>query len=919
MQRILWFSDGEACRRESVGGKGANLGLLTAAGFPVPPGFVVTTDAYRDFIDAEGVGTDLRKILAAITYDDPTALERDTARIRDLITGPRSRRMSRWPCEARTPTCRRDRTPTWRCDPRGRPRTRPRRRSLDCTTRTSTSAVIDAIKRCWASLWTARATQYRHDKGFDHAEASLAVVVQSMVDADVAGVMFTGNPLNAANDEIVVNASWGLGESVVSGIVTPDEFILWAPTLEVRRETLGPKAVEIVRDPDSGSGTVKRDVDAIRQARPSLSPEQLHDLGRLGLKVQDHYGRMPQDIEWAFADGTFYLLQSRDVTGVTFAWDDDVDNTWQTLPDKNDYVWSRAYSDEYWTGAITPLFYSIRAREYTYSHNRSQKVMGHPDLAEMRIWKYRQAEAYYNSTFEKEFVPRSLPPFLRAPGTMAKTPSTWWDEVADAPFSLAKYLGIYARIAALEPDMGLNKWIDLVYDHIENRVPEGDGLSDDELRELSDDALTHYMDERIRFFSEFLVMFWPGFFIYAPGLLTLLGDLLARWYDGSNVNAYTDLVTGLPRQTITLRENEQLWRMTNMIRENDKLRAVFEEHPGAAFFQEADKHPECGAFMEEYRLLLRDHGHRGQADRDFWFPRRIENPASDYNSLKTILTSDSTVSPAEHEAEMRKRREDATEEIVANIRRKPLGWIKAEIFQLVLHHSHKFLTVRDDERHYIDRLTWSKKRVLLEINRRVMDRGLLERDDDFYFLSLEELDEVLENRHDERLVRAKIAGRRSNFDRFDRKEVFPPPYLYKGEGVDLDVAPDETGADDGVLRGMGTSRGTITGKARVVRGLDEIGRIEKDDIMICQATDPGWTPVFLVISGLVLETGGLLAHGSCLSREYGLPAVQIRDAMNLIPDGATITVNGETGEVTIDDGGNGGQPDQAALIAEPTS
>jgi pyruvate,water dikinase len=248
---------------------------------------------------------------------------------------------------------------------------------------------------------------------------------------------------------------------------------------------------------------------------------------------------------------------------------------------------------------------------------------------------------------------------------------------------------------------------------------------------------------------------------------------------------------------------------------------------------------------------------------------------------------------------MRRTREEATEEVFENIGKKFLGSIKVEALKFLLKHTYAFLVVRDDERWIIDRLTWAKKLTLKEVGRRLFERGLIEREDDFYFLSLEENWELLKGGGNGRLVKAKIAGRRENFDRFDRREAVPSKYIVGGQPVELDVEAE--GSEDGSLLGMGTSRGSVTGKARVLHSMGEIGTIEKGDILVCNSTDPGWTPVFLSIGGLVLETGGMLAHGSCLSREYGLPAVQVANATKLIPDGALITVDGGTGAVTIDE------------------
>ena len=909
MSHIVWFTDEAARHRDRVGGKGANLGRLANAGLPVPPGFVVPTDAYSAFMTASGIGDKLGQLLTGCAVADPESLEQSTDDIRALILE-----------SALSPALERAIDDGYRrlgSDSYVAVRSSG---TAEDTAEFSFAGLHDtyldvcgrdellaAVRRCWASLFTARAVAYRQDKGYDHATVSLAVVVQSMVESEVAGVMFTANPVSGATDETLVNASWGLGEAVVSGVVTPDEFVLAHATMAVRRERLGDKNVEIVRDRERGCGTLTREVGPDRRERACLTVAQLRELGLLGSRLSEHYGRMPQDIEWALADGQFHVLQSRDVTGVTLAWDEDVDG-WQQLPDDEDDVWTRAFADEWWTGAITPLFYSIRAHEHTECHIQVLGAMGLPAEAGKRVFKYHRAEAYWNATVETMEAPQFIPGFLRGPGMFGRMPSSFWPAAQHAPFSWRAWVLLNLRLMRNQPNMGPTRWIEWVYDQLDNHIADADGRSDEELAAMDDAALKSYLDERIQFFIDFNKNQWAGFFVYAPNLLTLLGYLLGRWYTGTNPQVFADLMTGLPRQTITLKENEQIWHLAQLIRHSDGLRALFNAHPGERFFLEARGHPEAAEFLASHAALLAEHGHRGQADRDIWFPRRIENPTGDYNALASILTADPALSPAAAEAATQATRDAATRELMANLRSQRYGRAKTRVIQLVLDQAYKFLVVRDDERHYIDRITWAKKRALLEINRRLRSRGALHDDQDIYFLAKHELYQVLDGTYDDRLTQTKIAGRRAHFGRFDRKEAIPPACLHRGTAADFDTPNPDQETLDGVLRGIGTSRGTVTGPARVIRGMHELGRVAHGDIMVCQATDPGWTPVFLVIGGLVLETGGMLAHGSCLSREYGLPAVQIRDAMNLIEDGAMITVNGETGEITI------GQPDRPTAI-----
>ena len=237
---------------------------------------------------------------------------------------------------------------------------------------------------------------------------------------------------------------------------------------------------------------------------------------------------------------------------------------------------------------------------------------------------------------------------------------------------------------------------------------------------------------------------------------------------------------------------------------------------------------------------------------------------------------------------------------------------------MLMKYIYRFLMIRDNERHFVDRTTFTIKRCLLEVNRRLTERGLFETPRDFYFLTIEEIFDYSEGRANEKLIRAKIRARERDFDRFDRKESTPPPYIHKGRGVDFDQLV-EVDDSDGVLRGIGTSRGQVTGRARVVRELKSIGVVQSGEILVTNSTDPGWTPVFLVIKGIVLETGGLLAHGSCLAREYGFPAAQIPGAMTRIPDGALISINGDTGEVVILEVPDSDEPASIEDVAEAVS
>ncbi|MDQ1499220.1 MAG: rifampicin phosphotransferase [Actinomycetota bacterium] len=891
---ILRFDHQDSGTHRLVGGKGANLGRLTRAGFPVPPGFSVTTAAYSGFIQSSGLGDKIAAIVAELKYDDPDQLEALTGEIRELIVGaalPDSLATEITGAYAELG----DSYVAVRSSGTAEDLAEASFAGMHDTYLDikGVDNLLDAVKRCWASMYTARATAYRHNKGFDHAESRIAVVVQQMVESEVSGVMFTGNPMTTATDEIVVNASWGLGEAIVSGITTPDEYLLNAHTLAVREKTLGSKTRQVVRAP-GGNGTVTEDTPADKAAAFSLSDSQVAELGDLGRRVMKHYGGFPQDTEWGYAGGQFSLLQSRPVTGAEFSWDAEID-AWQTALDDDETVWTRAWADEIWTGAITPLMYSVRARCFTEANAYSQTLWGMNETAKFRMWKYHKGAAYFNCKVDKSTLTNLIWPQFR-PAMAANLPPQWRDEVLSSPFRVGTWLRMQARILGMDPIHGVVKWLDVIEDYINNREEEANGLPNEELRKLSDDELKRRIEYDIAYEEKYIQDVWTGFFIQASQVVSLLGLLLAKWYDGDNPLAFTDLITGVPQRTITMEENIQLWKLSNLIRESPELRALFEANENAEFFSVLEGSEAGKAFLAKYHEFADHHPHRGHADRDIYYPRRSEDPGLDYRAFKAFLTTDASHDPEAMEREVDKRREAVVEDVETRIRKKPLGAIKVEIFKVVLDYTHRFLMDRDNERHFVDRSTFTIKRGLLEVNRRLLERGVLEDERDFYFLIKEELFDLLDGRGDLTLSQAKIAARARNFDKFHSKEQMPPLYLQRGRPVELDVVEDDTG---GGLRGVGTSRGLVTGTARVVKELKDIGRVKNREILVTNSTDPGWTPVFLVISGIVLETGGMLAHGSCLAREYGFPAVQVANAMRRIPDGATITVNGDTGEVTI--------------------
>ncbi|MFA5630122.1 MAG: PEP/pyruvate-binding domain-containing protein [Porticoccaceae bacterium] len=899
MTMLFDFNDPKNLDKGLVGGKGIHLSRLAQAGFPVPPGFIITTSAYENFLEDNELHDRITDKLNSIDYADADQLESISSDIRELITNGMIGAALKEEIakaygtlgEGRFVAVRSSGTAEDLSDASfaGQHDT-----YLDIR---GTDAVLDAVKRCWASLWTGRAVAYRHKSGYDRGTIGIAVVVQAMVSSEVSGVMFTANPMSGAVDEFVVNASWGLGEAIVSGIVTPDLFVINRDNLNVRRRTLGSKEIKIVRDPDSAYGTVELEVSQDDSKRLCLDDAQLSKLGSLGARVMEYYEGFPQDIEWALSEGEFYLLQSRDITGIEFCWDEDLDN-WQQIEKDDETIWTRAWADAVWTGAITPLFYSYRAESAQMFRAEVEKVWGLEGYGSTRVFKYHKAHAYYNSKVEYISHANILHPRWRRGELLDFMPNKWKKDIQNEPFSWLNILKILARI-------GLYKKSDLPWNHFDafykrfyGEAEKANGLTKEEIMRLTDNALKKYAISRVRGETWWVHAQWNPIFFYAPIAVGIFRIMLEDWADVDDPSIFADLMTGLPEHSSAIKESMTLSAFAQEIKSSPFLLDLFEKHPGSAFFEEIKKHDTAKEFSKKYTAFIKEYGHRGQADRDIYFDRRADNPGLDYTSIKSMIDSDPQAAEQKAQAVI-DRRISLAEQMVEKMRKKPFGDLRAQAFTVLHEWLLKFWVYRDDQRAFNDRFNYGQKLSFTEIGRRLVERGVFSRPDDFYFFSMDELFHIFDTSKLTRLDAAKLAARRRNHERF-HSEYDPPKYMVGDTFADLDAENDQSD-NPNLLRGMATSRGKITGVARVIASQKDIGKVKEGEILVTAATDPGWTPVFMVISGLVLETGGMLAHGSLLSREYGIPAVQVSKAMKRIPDGARITVDGDTGVVHLEE------------------
>ncbi|MEI2826661.1 MAG: PEP/pyruvate-binding domain-containing protein [Dermatophilaceae bacterium] len=876
-----------------VGGKAAGLAHLITAGMPVPPGFVVPTTAYRQIVRDQDLDATIR---AAVADDNPTDTIATAFARAALPPALESAIRLEYAALSRD----------------GQPVAVAVRSSATAEDLASASfagqqdtylgivgaeAVIDAVRRCWASLWNEHAVAYRHraDSTLSLDDLAIAVVVQVLVDADAAGVMFTADPVNGARDHIVVNATWGLGEALVGGEVTPDLVVLDARTGAALRTEIADKHVMTHR---TTTGSTLAPVPEDRRRTPVLTDHDLAALLHLGLAIQEHSGR-PMDIEWAREGQTFWILQARPITALP--------------PDLLGMEWSREMLIERYPEPLTPLTWSAVDESFFRSLATSVRSLGGTLPTDVPLVTLIHGRAYINVTaFQRGMSTLPLrPPVARqaeaddAPTSDAKPAATPAGKPAANPRALAS--GLLALIRLV---LGTHRdW--------EARLPAYIAATNDsertdwaaltpaqllELKQARKSLLEPMLDNHAR--------------AIVAGDLTLqmLRGLTTRWLGDTDGAAVLTLLAGL-EDNRTVETNHDLWRLAEHVRSHPGLRRLVE--------QDATDPQTLGAvaggpeFTRDLGRFLDRYGHRSPRY-EFRHPTWREDPSQVLALLRLML--DGAPDPQVGQAAAAKARTDLTADL-----RSRLAWPKRLVFDRVLRLAQTYFRLRENQQFYLVMGNPGLRAMVATIGARLTAHGLVDCPDDAYFLTHAEQDDLLRALAEDGpvVVTARDAGRTRTLvadrrDQLARDAATAAPMHLTGR-----AAPSTTdgtngtngtngtdGSDvDGTLHGIPASAGTATGPARIVRAPEDFGSVCRGDILVAPATTPAWTPLFGVAGGLVTEYGGLLSHSGVVAREYGLPAVLgVAGVLDRVGDGDLLTVDGATGRVTI-----------AAPVASPVS
>ncbi|MEW5869616.1 MAG: PEP/pyruvate-binding domain-containing protein [Chloroflexota bacterium] len=881
---------------ELVGGKGASLARLLAAGLPVPGGFNLTTHAYREFVQANELMPVILEALQGIDPARPSTLEQASEAIGQAFTrAPIPADLANAIVQAYASLPGQNPAVAVRSSATAEdlPEASFAGQQETYLNVSGAGAVLDAVRRCWASLWTGRAISYRArtklpvspkqevSQGIQPDQVALAVVVQLLVPAEAAGILFTANPVNGRRDQAMISAAWGLGEAVVGGLVTPDNLVVDKTSGEVLQRDTADKQVMTVR---VNGGTHEEPVpDALRQV-PVLSDAAAAELARLGVQIEQLYQMtaglpVPMDIEWAWLDGAFAILQARPITA---------------LPEP-----PAAVPAEYAPPAEWPLprpnSQCIRASIV--------ELMPNPLSPLFATWGFAK-------------VNRSLKEFL---GLMAVSPDALPYDIMvtvngyayqDYGMTAIQWVKIMKMIFKF-PDIlrnGVRRWQETYLPHYKEVVGQWSAQA---LHDLSSGELVQAVDQVLDAFSEHLVSLMASTMGPTAGsemLFTRVYEKTAQREGDPPAAAFLLGFDSLP-----ILGDKALYDLALWCRKYENLASFLVHTPAqslAALLKdnllpedlEADG-TSCPAEWESWKIRFCEYLERyGYSiyDMDFARPLPMDDPAPMLETLKLFITAQAD-SPYERQTALAERRQQAVASALFRLK-----GVKRWAFEKALKFAQTQAPYREDGIAEIGLGYPQVRRMLLELGRRFARAGVIAEAGDIYWLEQAELQRAVTALEEGSLLESLVEQVRQRKDlQRAYQQLTPPPQLppkQKMLGMDVGsmLAVGSVDSDGDILKGVGASPGEVSAPAKVLHGPQDFDQMRPGDVLVASITTPAWTPLFAQASAVVTDIGGPLSHSSIVAREYGIPAVLgTGAATRRIRSGQVVTVDGSAGTVTL--------------------
>ena len=848
-----------------VGGKGASLTRLYLAGLPIPIGFHISVEAYKKFVALNDLQPRIMEALESNDDSDPVTLENASNKIMQMFFNIPI------PSEIADEII-------------GAYASLSGGTNLSVAVRSSATAedlpeasfagqqetflnihgeeaLLDTVKKCWASLWTARAIAYRIKNKIDQNTVALAVVVQEMVDAEASGVLFTVNPINSQREEMVINAAWGLGEAIVGGLVTPDTIIADKSTGKIKTYELAEKSVITVQ---TEKGTSEEPLNDTRRRLKVMNEAQVSELVDIARRIEGLYGT-PQDIEWCYADGRFHVVQSRPITTLTKQ-TPPIPSEWK-LP-TGAYAAMRNNIVELMADPLTPLFKTLGLEAVNYRMKYiMDKFIGTPGLLPSEPIISVNEYAYYNGSVRF--------------GPMFKV-------VLDTG-------GIIKRMftGAVErwTDEGRPKYVNIVQQWDQKKLK---GLSNEDLlvgvRELTESAVDAYL----ALVSGVIPAAW-----ISEAWFTWNYKFIKRKEDPSAPN-YLMGFDSLPIQG-----EKALYDLAMWSRERPELAEYLENTPTrqlTAQIEDPNIEPEVNGWetwVIRFQSHLREYGHMIY-NLDFGSPTPVDDPTPILDTLKLFMRGEGT-NPYERQRTSSDRRKDAVQTMLERLKGRRL-----KSFQKNLERAQKYAPLRENGLADVGLGYPLIRRMLRILGSRFVGHGMIEQPDDIYWLTRDEVENAASSLdrglplNDLKLL---VPERKVIWDA--ARQATPPMALPQIKLFGVDLMELKSGiklSKSNTIKGVAASPGSVTAPACVITSPQDFSKMNDGEILVAPLTTPAWTPLFARAAAVVTDIGGPLSHGSIVAREYGIPAVLGTNvATKRISSGQLVTVDGKAGTVTVVD------------------
>jgi phosphoenolpyruvate synthase/pyruvate phosphate dikinase len=859
---ILKFDDA-TIDLEIAGGKGASLAKLVSAKFPVPEGFIISTSAYKNFVLANKIQDRIQGVLQKMDASNPASLEEASTAIRSLFTqAPIPKEMAEAIIYAYAALPGKDPAVAVRSSATAEdlPDASFAGQQDTFLNISAIDPVLDAVRKCWASLWTARAIGYRARLGISPDQVALAVVVQTMVEAKAAGVMFTLNPVNGSEDEVLINAAWGLGESVVGGEVTPDTLTINKQDGKLVKREIATKQVMTVFN---RSGTAQRPVPTKLQNKPVLTDSEAKRLMQIGVQIETLYGSAV-DIEWALADGQIAILQARPVTAAA-------EKPVQWIPPDPKGVYMRTSVTDLTPKPLSPLYMTLGIPSHVEQMEPlSIRLTGSKPVLPKDYFTCINGYSYMNS-----HLPAN---------------SIWW--------AITGLFPVYIRIFTnkLTP-----LWREELLPNYRKQVA---GKQGSEPAQMSSSDLWQDVQDLVGFSGYYIggLMFTTmGASAGSEGLLTTVYNKMVKKEGDPDAS-----VMLMGWDNIAVRSEKSLYDLAGWIQGRKELAAFFISTPSGEIVAQLSypsaKKPKMSGwdeFEKRFHSHLEEFGHLIY-QLDFAEPLPLDQPELLIESIKLMLEGKAG-DPYKRQKASEQERLETTRTMLERVK-----GVKAWLFRWALTWGQTMAPVREDALAEIG-LAYPRIRSLLaELGKRFAKAGAIHQKEDIYWLEKEEVNDCASRMEQGQSLQdfsIRIAERQE-YNRRMALQTPPPmvPYKKRVMGIKAEAFLAQSGENKAgnLIKGVPTSPGKVTAPACVLQGASDFGQMRPGDVLIAGATTPAWTPLFTMAAALVTDIGGPLSHGSIVAREYGIPAVMGTGvATRRIQSGQMITVDGNAGTVEI--------------------